>query len=170
MIVDILDDDVSIMNTNNKHKVKFIQEEAYLEVNTESGTFTDYETITGGTSGSTARVKFTKIGHIRLLINTPSAAFTIGETVTGTSSSATAVVTAYVPQKYGYSVSVSEGQSHAILLKNQIYDTVAEDFKAGTVIDEGSWLSCSLLDDAGAGDITIQIELESTGESVESRK
>jgi hypothetical protein len=159
------------MNSNNRTTTGFQQENAYIEINTLSGAFTVNETITGGTSSATGKVKSTAVGNVTLVMDTPSAtAFTVGETITGGSSSATAVVTAYVPQIHTFSIGTISGQSHAILPKTQENNNQAQDFKPGAVIVEGSWVSCSLLNDGGAGDITIQLELESFGESMESRK
>ena len=59
-------------------------------ISSAAGTFTAGETITGGTSASTAIVDSYDATNALLYIYTPSAVFTVGETVTGGSSSATA--------------------------------------------------------------------------------
>jgi len=59
-----------------------------------AGTFTDSETITGGTSGATATV-IDDNGSTSMIIGAESAAFTVGETITGGSSAATATVGTY---------------------------------------------------------------------------
>lgn len=68
---------------------------ARIYANTASGTFLDGETITGGTSGSTAVV--ISGGWNYLDLETPSSAFTITETITGSVSGSTAIVTGYTP-------------------------------------------------------------------------
>lgn len=55
-----------------------------------SGTFTAGETITGGTSGATAKIS--TISGSTLVINTIIGTFLVGETITGGSSAATGVV------------------------------------------------------------------------------
>lgn len=59
---------------------------------TLSGTFTAGETVTGGTSGATAKIGVVN-GSTSLVVNTIVGTFVAGETITGGSSSATAVVT-----------------------------------------------------------------------------
>lgn len=59
---------------------------------TLAGTFTAGETITGGTSGATAKIS-TDNGSTTMIINTIVGTFVAGETITGGTSAATAVIT-----------------------------------------------------------------------------
>lgn len=59
---------------------------------TLSGTFDAGETITGETSGATAKIS-TDNGTTTMVVNTIVGTFIAGETITGTTSSATAVIT-----------------------------------------------------------------------------
>ena len=165
LLVDILDDGVSIMNSNNRQKVTFKNEESYLEFNALSGTFTIGETITGGTSGATAKIDSKAVGH--LTIYEVSGTFTVGETITGGTSAATAVVNAYVKQVKNSTKSQVAGQSRAMLPKDKSSSEAAQDFIPGVEIEEGSWLSLSVLEAAGANNITVQLEVEELKESEE---
>jgi len=51
----------------------------------------------------------------------------------------------------------------AILAAGQSSEEVAEDFN-DTVIDEGSWVYCNLVDSGGGRDFTVQLELHQTSE------
>ena len=167
LLVDILDDGVSIMNSNNYQKMTFKDEDAYIEFGTPSGTFTVNETVTGGTSSATARVKANKLGHLTL--TDVSGTFSVSETITGGSSAATGVVNAYVKQVKNYTKAIIAGQSHASLPKNKNSESAAQDFQQSVEIAEGSWLSLNPLDLMGASNVTVQLELKNLAESIESR-
>lgn len=168
LLVDILDDGVSIMNGNNYQKVTFKDEPGYIEFGTPSGTFTVVETITGGTSGATAKVTSNRCGRLGIT-DASTTAFTVAETITGGSSSATGVVNAYVKAIKNSTKEVIAGQSRANLPKNKNAHSAAQDFKPGVQIAEGSWVSLSLLDAAGASGITVQLEVEELAVSTEKR-
>ena len=93
----------------------------YMPFSGGSGTFTVGETITGGTSSSTATVDF--VGHDFLLLSSPSAAFTDGETVTGGTSAATGVVVAYDTTVYGHAASVPDNSPVSYSLQFNYGDT-----------------------------------------------
>jgi hypothetical protein len=164
MLVDILDDGVSIMNSNSFKTVEFRLEDAVIEYGTHSGTFTVGETITGGTSAATARVLTDHAGRLTL-INVSTTLFTVGETITGATSSATAVIDAYIRPKQEFIGKTVAGQSHAVLPKGTNSDEAAQDFIPGVDIRQGSWVSLSILDAAGAGNVTVQLELRDLGET-----
>jgi len=168
MVVDILDDGVSIMNSNDSTKLTFVKADGYLNVHTKSGAFTVHEQITGGTSSASAFIKADD-GYGKLTLRNASGIFTAGETVTGASSTSTAVVDAYVREQNGVTETVVSGQSNAKLGKGQTSSTAAQDFIDNVQIDEGSWVSFSVLDFAGAGDFTIQLDLMPLGENSESQ-
>ncbi len=64
-----------------------------LVASSASGTYTTGETITGGTSSSTATIVLHDTGQSIVYLSGASAAFTVGETVTGGTSSVTSTVT-----------------------------------------------------------------------------
>jgi hypothetical protein len=163
LVVDILDDGVSLMNSNELTKTTIKNEDAYIEYGTPSGTFTVHETVSG-TSGASAKVK-SNVGGRLTLYDVGSTAFVVGETITGASSTATGVVNYYVRGTRSVSHTPIPGRSLAGIVKGASYDNAAEDFKPGADIHEGSWVSLSLLDAGGASNITVQLELESAGES-----
>jgi len=168
LLVDVLDDGVSIMNDNADPTISFNLADAYIEYSSQSAAFTVGETITGGTSGATARVESDRLG--RLMLSNPSAtAFTKGETITGGASASTATVDAYVPKVQTWTRGTTIAQSHAALAKGKNSEDVAQDFKPGVYIAEGSWLSMSLLDAVGAKGITIQLELDALAVNVGNR-
>ena len=167
LLVDILDDGVSIMNSNNSNKVTFKAEDAYIEFGTPSGTFTVNETITGGTSSATAKVRGNKLG--RGTLYDVSGIFTSGETITGGSSSATGVVGTFVREIKSVSNTTVAGRSHANLPKNKNSNDEAQDFQPGVYFKEGSWVSCNPIELNGASNITIQLDLTALAESVGSR-
>lgn len=68
---------------------------ARVYANNATATFSQGETITGGTSGSQATVLTGGWNYLEL--DSPTGAFTTGETITGSSSGATATVTGYTP-------------------------------------------------------------------------
>jgi len=168
LTVDILDDGVSIMDSNTAQTAGFKFENAYIEYNTLVGAFTVNELVTGDSSGATGYVRENSTG--KLVLYDPSATkFTVGETINGSSSSASAVVTAYVKEKHQYLHGTTAGRSHAILPKNATAEEAAQDFITSVEIDEGSWVSLSLLDAAGASGITVQLELDALSVSTETR-
>ncbi len=168
MIVDILDDGVSIMDTNDSQKMSFRHEDGYLAYTSLTGTFTIGETVSGGTSGASARIKDNALGN--MTFETASATkFTAAEVITGLSSGATATVSNYVAPIHQYTKSTVGGQSHAALRKGASSEANAEDFADNVEIDEGSWVSLSVLDAAGASGITVQLDLQTIAESVELR-
>ncbi len=170
MIVDILDDGVSIMHSNNYEKINIKSENAYIEFGTHTGTFTVNETVTGGTSGATAKVLDNKFGRLTLILDSPSTTvFTVGETITGGSSSATGIVDAYVRQTRSGARTVVAGNTHAVLPKNSNTNDAADDFIDKVQVAEGSWLSLSVLAENGANKVTVQLELTALSESVEAR-
>lgn len=168
LLVDVLDDSASIMNSNNRQKVAFKDEDGYIEYGTPVGTFQVNETITGGTSGATARVKAQTKSRITVYDN-PATAFTVAETITGGTSAATGVVDAYVKQVKNWTPSVVAGQARANLPKSKTSNEAAQDFQPSIEIAEGSWLSFKVLEYNGAQNITAQLELEDLAESVERR-
>lgn len=171
LLVDVFDDGVSIMKSNNQQKTTIKNEQAYIEFGTPVGTFTAAETITGTTSGATAKVAENKSGRLTLIMDSPSAtAFTVGEAITGTTSAATGVVNAYVRQTRSAARTTVNGQAYAHVDKGQNSNADAQDFKDVVKVDEGSWLSCSVIDYVGASNITVQLELRTLSESVETRK
>jgi len=157
LLVDVLDDGVSIMNSNDYQKWTFVDEAAYIEFGTPSGTFTVKETITGGTSGVTAKVSANRVG--RLTLYDVSGVFTLNETITGGSSSATGVVNSFVRAKKSAKRTTESGQSHASLVKGETSSDAAHDFKPGVDIREGSWLSLSVIAMAGAQNVTVQLDV-----------
>src|SRR3990167_7880371 len=157
LLLDVLDDGVSIMNSNDYIKWTFEHEDAYIEFGTPSGTFTVNETITGGTSSVTAKVSANRLG--RLTLYDVSGVFTLAETITGGSSSATGVVNSFVRQKKSAKQTTVSGRPHASLLKGETSSDAAQDFKPGTDIREGSWLSLSVIDMAGAQNVTVQLDV-----------
>jgi len=170
LLVDILDDGVSIMDSNDYQKMTLSQSGAYIEVGTPSAAdFTAGETITGGTSVATAKVVEYTITKSRLYLIDVSGTFTVGETITGGSSAATGKVDAYVRATKSAAQTTVNGQSHATLPKNTNSNDAAQDFKDSVQIAEGSWLSLSQVDLAGASNVTIQLELDELSESVGSR-
>lgn len=159
LIVDILDDGVSIMDSNDSDKVTFEQEDAYIEFGTPSALkFTVNEQIEGTTSGATAKVKSND--NSRLVLYDVSGKFTLGETITGASSAATGVVNSYVVEIRSVKHTTVPGQSRAVLARKSNSDTASQDFKDGVDIAEGSWVTLKLIDAAGASNITVQLELE----------
>ncbi len=170
LLVDILDDGVSIMKSNDYEKMTIKNEQGYIEFGTPSGTFTVNETVTGGTSAATAKVAENKSGRLTLILDSPSATvFTVGETITGGSSSATGVVNAYVRQTRSAARTIVAGQSHANLPKNKNSNDTAKDFIDMVQIKEGSWVSLKEIILNGASNVTVQLELNDLSESVESR-
>jgi hypothetical protein len=166
-VVDILDDGVSIMKSNDIQKWTFKDEPAYIEFGTHTLTFTVNELITGGTSAATARVSKNQFG--RLTLYDVSGIFTLGETITGGSSSATGTVDSYVRAIKSAASATIVGRSQASLPQNTTSDVIAGDFQTGVVIREGSWLSLSVLE-YGASNVTIQLELTALGESEDTRR
>ena len=167
LLVDILDDGVSIMNDNNSQKTSFKSEDAYIEFGAPTLTFTVNETITGGTSGATAKVSKNQFGRVTLF--DVSGIFTSGETITGGSSAATGVIGSYVRQVKSASRTIVTGKSHANLSKNLTSTDSAQDFIPGVQIREGSWVSLNPLELNGASQVTIQLELTALGESLDGK-
>src|SRR5512143_668732 len=64
LLVDILDDDVSIMRASSHRVEKHTNTPGYIEYAQASGTFTAGETVTGGTSGATAKITSDARGHM----------------------------------------------------------------------------------------------------------
>src|SRR4030042_367494 len=109
LLVDILVDGVSIMNANNYIKRSFQDNPAYIEFGTHSATaFSVNETITGGTSGATAKVSAATSSRLTLY-DVSTTAFTVGETITGGTSTAPATGNAYVRGIKGSSTIVVVG-------------------------------------------------------------
>lgn len=169
LLVDILDDGVSIMNDNNYQKLTFTNTRGYIQYGTYSGAFTVGEVVEGGTSGATAKVRKDWYGRLDLYDESVTT-FTVGETITGQSSTSTATVDAYVRPVLDSPMTIVSGQSHANLPKGKNSNDAAQDFKDLVYIAEGSWLSLSVLEYAGAQNITVQLELEALGESIEQRR
>ena len=167
MVVDVLDDGVSIMKSNNSTKWTFNDVPGYIEFGTHTGTFTVNELLTGGTSAATARVSKNQFGRVTLY--DASGVFTAGETITGGSSGATGTVDSYVRAIKNVASATVVGWSRAGLPQNATNDAIAGDFQDHVVIREGSWLSLSVLEST-AGNVTIQLELNALGESEEVRR
>ena len=165
--VDILDDGVSIMRSNNSTKWTFNDTPGYIEFGTHTGTFTVNELITGGTSSATARVSKNQFGRVTLY--DVSGIFTAGETITGGSSGATGTVDSYVRAIKNVASNIVAGRSQASLAKNATSDVIAGDFQTNVVIREGSWLSLSVLE-SGAANVSIQLELNALGASEDTRR
>jgi len=161
LLVDILDDGVSIMDDNSYQKLTFKAEDAYLEVGTPSATaFTVNESISGVTSGASAKVREFSLTKGRLtLYDVGTTAFTVGESLLGASSGATGVVNAYVRAIKSAANTTVAGQSRANLPKGKNSNDTAQDFKTGVQIGEGSWVSLSIPDFAGASNVTVQLEM-----------
>ena len=157
--VDILDDGVSIMKTNDYQTVKFDIEDGYIEFGTPSSTAFTQGEVVSGTSGASATIKKVKLGRLTLT-GENSTKFALGETITGASSAATGVVNSYVPKvHHEQRVPAVVGVSRAILTEGHNSETQAEDFIDNVEIIKGSWVSCALLDAAGAKKITVQLEI-----------
>lgn len=168
MVVDVLDDGVSIMKSNDYQKWTFKDEDAYIFFNSPTGTFTYQEVVTGGTSNATARVKVNAFG--KLTLYDVSGVFTSGETITGGTSSATGVVGTFVRQVKNSTMTTVAGRSHAILPKGATSDNASANFKQGVQIQSGSWVSLSILEENGASNVTVQLELEALSESEELKR
>ncbi len=170
LLVDVLDDGDSIMKSNSYQTWAFKDDKAYIEFGTPSATaFQVGETISGGTSLASAKVTANNHGRLTLT-DVSSTAFTVGETITGATSLATGVVNSYVRAIKSAARTTSTDQSHANLPKNKNSNDAAQDFQNSIYIAEGSWMSLSVLDMAGAGNVTVQLELEALSSSVESRR
>jgi hypothetical protein len=170
MLVDILDDGVSIMRSNDYEKMTIKNEKGYIEFGTPSATaFTVGETISG-TSGASAVVENNNHGRLTLALDSPNATvFVVGETITGASSSATGVVNAYVRQTRSASKTTIAGQSRASLPEGENSSDDAQDFIDGVQIEEGSWVSLREIDLNGASKITVQLDLDDQEDSEEYR-
>jgi len=80
----------SVVNDNTD--IQIVQVNGKLNVTGESGTFQDWETITGGTSGATAIVLEYDADSHYLILGQVEGTFQDGETITGSTSGATATV------------------------------------------------------------------------------
>jgi hypothetical protein len=157
--VNIFDDGVSILRSSTTMLTNIKLEDPYIEFGTPTGTFRTSETITGGTSSATAKVK--KVASGKLTLMDVSGIFTVGETITGATSAATGVVNAYVREIRSVSNTSKADEPLIILYKNESSSSSAANFTDGTAISEGSWLTCTIPDAAGAKGITVQLELNS---------
>ena len=54
-----------------------------------------------------------------------------------------------------------------LLMKGENNEVIAEDFKAGLLIEEGSWISCNLIKDGGGKNFTVHLELSKVSEDDE---
>jgi len=65
------------------------------------------------------------------------------------------------PVDYSGRESILTSTTSAVLVKGENYEEDAEDFKQNDLmLEEGSWVSCYLLDDAGGKNFTVSLELE----------
>lgn len=163
-IVDILCDGVSIMDNRMVMGKTVKPQDSQLEYNTLAvSTFQVGEIISGGTSSASGEViSDNKIGSMTVLHTSPSTPFVADETITGATSGATAVVNAWVVGREQVSLSTSTRTSDAKLEQGEISNDEAEDFGQNRpMLQQGSWVTLAINRHGGAGDINVQLELES---------
>jgi hypothetical protein len=49
-------------------------------------------------------------------------------------------------------------------------EMMAEDFRNGIMLEEGTWVTCKVIDDSGARNVTVQLELQKMSESDEDNE
>lgn len=96
---------VLVNNIVQESESSYLIEDAFQIKGSITGTFTEGETVTGGTSGATATVTNITAEYIFVAESTDS--FQVGETVTGVTSSATISVSEYT-QFYGHTLKFLE--------------------------------------------------------------
>ncbi len=159
---DILDDDVSIMSDNPQSSNQATYAQGQVEYTTlDVSTFAVSETVSGGSSGSTAIVEVDNaIGSMR--VSSETGAFTVGETITGLTSSATGVVSAHVREVYGNILSSRTVGSLAQLDAGETQSAISEDFDSQRAsILGGSWVKLVVRKMGGAQGVTVHLEIDS---------
>lgn len=165
--IDIRDDGVSIFANRSRQVSSKTQVYSEIQYGTKTGTFTIGESVSGGTSSATGIVVSNVRGEMKLT-NESVSSFTVGETITGASSGATAVIDGYKRGGRPETFSQDSAQNSAILAKGDTLNEMADDFPdAGEPILAGSVVTCNLVKSNGAGQITVQLELESLDEEDE---
>ena len=169
LVVDILDDGVSIMSPNNvlSTVTSYVPTEIHYRLSTTTE-FTVGERITGATSGATGNLL---VDHLHdgymTLTQFNKTAYTKTETITGLSSGATATVDSFIPELYNTEYSTDSEGTKAILPMGENSEPDAEDFiESQTVLGAGSWITLNLTPN-GAHQVTIQLELSEMDEDDE---
>uniref|UniRef100_A0A6M3XV57 Uncharacterized protein n=1 Tax=viral metagenome TaxID=1070528 RepID=A0A6M3XV57_9ZZZZ len=160
LVVDILDDGVSVMETGTNTIQKMTKTNGQIWYGTYSGTFQVGELVSGGSSGAYGEVISTASGMLEILHTTPTTAFTVTETITGATSLATATVDAWVaPQEYDTPETTAR-TSNARLGQGETLNEEAEDFGPDKpTLQKGSLVTLSILKSGGANGVTVQLEL-----------
>ena len=130
------------------------------------GPFQVGETVTGGTSASTAVVREVDGGDAYLLVDTWSGVFTDGETLTGGTSTATATLTATVALPF----QVAETVTGVTSAETATVDSLAPlkvsspsgPFTAGEEITGGSSAARATLDGTNPMDGAVDVTIENT--------
>jgi hypothetical protein len=160
--VDITDDGVSIFANQSRTVTSTSIVYSEIQYSSQSGAFTAGGTVTGGTSGATGIIVSDTRGELKLQ-NENAISFTAGETIT--SGAITATVDGYKrggrPQKQ----ITAAPKTVAILSRGENLNEIAENFPDNhDCIKQGSMVTCKIIKTNGAGEITVQLELETLSE------
>lgn len=164
--VEIRDDGSSIFVDQAASYHKYHDTASIISYSTlDISTFKEGEGILGGTSGATAiALEGSKFGNIKvkLIGNT---VFTVAETITGGDSSTTAVVTAFYRGWTDDRLSADPVRKSVVLPKGENLEEHAEDLPDSVpIIEEGSILTCYVINMGSANNVTVQLELLSLDE------
>jgi len=163
--VDIRDDGASIFANQSSEVTTPSYSDSNIQYSSQTAAFTVGGTVSGGTSGASGVVVSDTLGSL-MVSGVGAADFSVGETITvGTT---TATVDSFVRGRHAKAYSMSPDKRVATLSAGDNLNEMAEDFPANKPpIETGSVVTAHLIDTHGAGDITIQLELESLDEEFE---
>lgn len=162
LVVDILVDGESIMQGGSVTVQEMTKKDGVIFYGTHSTTsFRVGEVISGTTSSAYGTILEMATGKLVVWHTTPKLQFAVAETITGVTSAATATVDAWVaPQEY-YTPKSSPITSNARLEQGDNLNAEAEDFgRDKPTMQTGSIVTLKILEQGGASNITVQLELE----------
>lgn len=168
--VDIKDDGVSILSDRAATHQRWSEKYTTLGYNTlATSTFRVGESVSGGTSGAAGIVRSDGHGNMELSMTT-AASFADGETITGATSTATAKVISSARGSTNISAITTDSPiTRTVLALGQSLEDMADLFDGEVTIEEGSLITCDVEQMGDAGNVTVQLELESlTDEGDES--